>query len=270
MTLLVLAGCSSSSRPEVPTMGAARTFELEGFAPTRVARPGPARISFTIRQPSGRPLVSYRRGGGPHTGVHVIVVREDLGSIVHRHPPVGANGRVVQTIDFPTAGGYRVLVDAFPAIPAGPRNFQLHADVRVGGPHRSQPLPPFRPVVAVGGERVALRGPKALHPVEPAFLSASVTGADDRPARFTPYYGALAHAIFFRAGSLDYFHTHVCGRSTPGCTSVLGGASVAGRSTTPGKLRVGVLLPVAGTWRLFLQFRAGGRVVTAPFTLHVR
>ena len=37
-----------------------------------------------------------------------------------------------------------------------------------------------------------------------------------------------------------------------------------------GKLTVGVLVPVAGTWRLFLQSRVDGRVITAPFTLAVR
>ena len=57
---------------------------------------------------------------------------------------------------------------------------------------------------------------------------------------------------------------------TPGCASVLGGARVVGRPAGPGKLNVGVLLPVAGTWRLFLQFRDRGRIVTAPFTLKVR
>jgi hypothetical protein len=30
------------------------------------------------------------------------------------------------------------------------------------------------------------------------------------------------------------------------------------------------LLPVAGTWRLFLQFQDRGRILTAPFTLSVR
>ena len=47
-------------------------------------------------------------------------------------------------------------------------------------------------------------------------------------------------------------------------------AKVTGTSTVPGKLKVGVLLPAAGTWRLFLQSQVGGRVVTAPFTLNVR
>jgi hypothetical protein len=30
-----------------------------------------------------------------------------------------------------------------------------------------------------------------------------------------------------------------------------------------------VLLPVAGTWRLFIQTKVDGRVLTAPFTLAV-
>ena len=80
----------------------------------------------------------------------------------------------------------------------------------------------------------------------------------------------LAHAIFFRSGSLDYFHTHVCAPGASGCTSILGGARVTGSSATPGHLKVGMLVPVSGMWRLFLQFRVGGRVVMAPFTLRVR
>ena len=268
--LVVLAGCSSSSRPSAPTVAPARTFSLAGFAPARVAQAGPATISFTIRQPSGAPLTAYRRGSGPHTGIHLIVVRRDLGVIIHRHPPIGADGRVSETIDFPTPGPYRVLVDAYPAGKDLPRNFQLHDDIRVAGVYRPQPLPAFESSQSVDGYRITLRAPQRLHAIEAATLAASVRDPAGKPVRFKPWYGALAHAIFFRAGSLDYFHTHVCGPSTPGCTSVLGGATVVGHPAGPGKLNVGLLLPVAGTWRLFLQFRDRGRVVTAPFTLKVR
>ncbi len=97
----------------------------------------------------------------------------------------------------------------------------------------------------------------------------NVTDPHGRPASFAPWYGALAHAIFFRRGTLDYFHTHVCSPGATGCTSVLGPAKVTGTSTTPGKLNVGVLLPAPGKWRLFLQTKVGGRLVTAPFTLNV-
>ena len=253
----------------MPTIEPARTFELAGFNPVRVPRPGPVRLSFTIRQPSGKPLTAYRTGAGPHTGVHLIVVRDDLGVIIHRHPPIGRDGHISQAIDFPSPGPYRVLVDAYPAVHGAPRNFQLHANVRVAGSYKPAGLPPFSPTVTVDGYRVTLSGPHGLHAIEPAHLTVSVRDPAGRPVSFTPWYGALAHAIFFRARSLDYFHTHVCGPSTPGCTSVLGGTTVTGRSTKPGKLQVGVLLPIGGTWRLFLQFQAGGRILTAPFTLRV-
>jgi hypothetical protein len=45
---------------------------------------------------------------------------------------------------------------------------------------------------------------------------------------------------------------------------------VTGTSSTAGRLDVGVLVPVSGTWRLFLQCRVDGHVLTAPFTLHVK
>ena len=226
----------------------------------------PVTVSFTIRQPSGEPLTTYKHGPGPHTGVHLIVVRRDLSVLIHRHPPIGAGGRIEETIRFPSPGPYRVLVDAYPA---KTRNFQLHREIRVAGAYRPQPLPPFNPVVALNGYRISLAGPKVLHAIEPAFFTATVTDPQGRPARFTPWFGALAHAIFFRSGSLDYFHTHVCSAGMTGCTSILGSTRITGRATKPGQLRVGVLVPVPGTWRLFLQCKVDGRVLTAPFTLVV-
>ena len=45
---------------------------------------------------------------------------------------------------------------------------------------------------------------------------------------------------------------------------------ISGSSAAPGKLTIGVLLPEPGTWRLFLQMKLGGRIVTAPYTLQGR
>ena len=109
-----------------------------------------------------------------------------------------------------------------------------------------------------------------LHAIQAGALTITVTDPSWKPAEFTPWFGALAHAIFFRQGTLDYFHTHVCAPGASGCTSFLGAAKGSGSSSTPGKLNVGVLVPVAGTWRLFLQCKANGRVLTAPFTLAVK
>jgi hypothetical protein len=274
LLVLVLAasGCggSSSSAPKLPTIQPAHTFAIDGFTPAApVEANRPTTVAFTIRQPDGRPLTRFRRGSGPHTGVHLIFVRDDLAYIVHRHPPIGANGRISDRITFPAPGRYRLVVDAYPALSGPQRNFQLFENLRVAGPFHAQPTPPFRPSVDVDGYRFTLRGKPRLRAIEAAFLKFDVTDPSGRPVRFTPWYGALAHAIFFRTGSLDYFHTHVCAPGASGCTSVLGATRVTGKSAAPGKLTVGVLVPVAGTWRLFLQTRVDGKVLTAPFTLKV-
>src|SRR4029079_13444618 len=103
--------------------------------------------------------------------------------------------------------------------------------------------------------------PKQPRAIQAATLTAKVTDPSGKPVVFHPWFGALAHAIFFRQGTLDYFHTHVCGPSTPGCTSVLGGAKVVGRPAGPGRLNVGVLLPVAGKARVIPQFPHRRRTV---------
>lgn len=252
------------------TVGAARVFRLADFAPARIVAGRPQRISFSILQPSGKPLISYRTGSGPHTGVHVIFVRSDLGAIVHVHPPIRGDGQIEEDVTLPTPGRYRVVVDAYPKLSGPLRNFQLFRWITVAGtPVAVEPVPPFRPVVTVSGYRFALHNHPPLRAIRAAFLTVTVTRPDGSAARFTPWFGALAHAIFFRAGALDYFHTHVCAPGMSGCTSVLGPTRVTGSSTRPGRLRVGVLLPVPGTWRLFLQCKVDGRVLTAPFTLSV-
>jgi hypothetical protein len=267
---VALAGCGSSGGSGQITVGAARTFRLAGFTPKAPVAGRSVPLSFRIDQPSGAPLTSYRTGSGPHTGVHVIIVRSDLGAIVHIHPPVGAGGRVSETVTLPTPGRYRVVVDAYPKLGGPLRNFQLFRWLTVAGARVSKPLLPFRPTVTVDGYRFTLSRPPRLQAIRAAFLTLRVTRPDGTRATFTPWFGALAHAIFFRAGRLDYFHTHVCAPDMPGCTSVLGRTRVTGTSTRPGVLRVGVLLPVSGTWRLFVQCKVDGRVLTAPFTLSVR
>ena len=272
-TLVVLAaalsGCGSGGSGEI-TVGAARTFDLAGFSPATFKAGRAEPMSFAIKQPSGAPLTDYKRGSGPHTGVHVIFVRSDLGALVHVHPPIGPDGRVHEKIKLPTAGRYRVVVDAYPNLSGALRNFQLFKWVNATGKAATAAAPSKRRVASVDGYRFELKRPPRLRAIKPAFLTIDVTRPDGSPAQFTPWFGALAHAIFFRAGSLDYFHTHVCAAGMAGCTSVLGNTRVSGTSTKPGQLRVGVLLPVPGTWKLFLQGKVDGRVLTVPYTLEVK
>ena len=263
------AGCGSSSSPQI-TIGAARTYQLAAWSPAKVTSGTPVELSFRIDQPSGAPLTRYRTGAGPHTGVHLIIVRSDLGAIIHKHPKPQAGGMFREKVTFPTPGRYRVVVDAYPALSGPLRNFQLLRWIDVPGDAPHETLPPFRPTATVDGYTFQLERTPELRAVQANFLTLRVTRPNGTPASFRPWFGALAHAIFFRAGTLDYFHTHVCSARTPGCTSVFGTARVTGTQTKPGVLRVGVLLPRAGTWRLFVQTKADGHTLTAPFMLTVR
>jgi hypothetical protein len=270
--LAALTGCggSSGSGVNAPVIGAARVFALSGFSPAGAVSAGrPTTVAFTVTMPDGHPLTRYRTGGGPHTGVHLIIVRDDLAYIIHEHPPIGADGRLRQVVRFPAPGTYRVLVDAYPNLPGVQPNFQLFRTLTVAGPYRPRPLPPFTADQTIDGFHIDVQGHPRLHAIQAAFVNVRVRDAGGRNVSFVPWFGALAHAIFFHQGSLDYFHTHVCGAAALNCASVLGGARVTGRASAPGRLTLGVLLPVPGTWRLFLQMKLDGRVVTAPYTLKV-
>lgn len=271
--IVALTGCGGAgSGLTVPTVAPAKVYSLGGFAPSTPVTVGrPVTVTFTVLLPSGKPLTQYKTGPGPHTGVHLIIVRNDLAYIIHQHPPIGPNGLLRQTVTFPAPGPYRVLVDVYPNVPGGQPNFQLFQKINVTGKYRPLPLPPYRSDLVVDGYHFDMKPHPQVHAIQAQFIDVTVTDSHGHKPTFVPWFGALAHAIFFRQGSLDYFHTHICAPNAPNCGVLPGVASsrISGSSTAPGKLTIGVLLPVPGTWRLFLQMKLGGRIVTAPYTLDV-
>ena len=266
LLVALAAGCSSGAKKIV--IQPAKTYKLADFEPAAPVSPRkPTTVAFTIDQPSGSPLTEYRTGAGPHTGVHLIIVREDLALIIHRHPPLQAGGRFEQKVVFPAPGRYRVIVDAYPQHGGPVPNFQLFKDIQVRGVPEPQPVGNYKPVQHVGGFTFSAPRRPRVKAIQASLMTVHVTNAAGKPAHFVPWYGALAHAIFFHVGTLDYFHTHVCAPGATGCASLLAGAQVTGRSAAPGKLTIGVLLPTAGTWKLFLQARPDGHLVTVPYVL---
>jgi hypothetical protein len=271
--LIALAGCGSSSggAVSIPTVAPAKTYSLAGFQPAAPVLPGRSTtFSFTIRQPSGRPLTLFRTCCEPHEGVDLIVVRSDDSHVQYDDSDIAADGTVTQPVVFPTPGRYRVVIDAYPkrTAPDSPINFQLFTWVTVKGAYYEQRLPPYSASEAVDGYPFQIQGHPQLKAIEADFLNIKVLDPAGHKAVFGTWRGALAHAIFIHRGSLDYFHTHVCSPGAIYCTSVLGAARVTGSSSTPGQLRVGVLLPEPGTWRMFLLTYIDGHHLTAPFTLN--
>jgi hypothetical protein len=272
LAAVTLAGCGSSSGSSVtaPHVAPAQQFSLGSFQPAGQIAPGkPTTMSFTVQMPDGKTLTQYKTGSGPHTGVHLIIVRNDLHYIIHDHPPIPASGKLSQSVTFPAPGPYHVLVDVYPDIPGGQPNFQLFRNVDVTGAYHPAKLPGFQSHQVVDGYHFDMAGHPKLHAIQAEFLHINVTDPAGHPVHFVPWFGALAHAIFFEKGTLNYFHTHVCAPDAPNCGSLLGATKITGSAPAPGKLTIGVLLPVPGTWRLFVQMKLQGRVITAPFTLNV-
>jgi len=270
LLLPLVAGCSSSGTKNI-AIQPAKVYRLADFEPAASIAPGkPTTVAFTVDQPSGSTLTAYRTGPGPHTGVHLIIVSDDLSTIIHRHPPMEPGGRFRQRVVFPAPGRYRVIVDVYPKKRQPLPNFQLFKDVQVRGVPKPQPLGSYQAVQHIGGFTFTAPKRPQLRAIQAALMTVHVTDASGKPARFVPWYGALAHAIFFHVGTLDYFHTHVCAPGASGCSSLIAGASVVGRSSAPGKLTIGILLPTAGTWKLFLQSKPNGRLVTVPYVLNAR
>jgi hypothetical protein len=274
--IFVLAGCGSGSSSQSGVTGPkvlpARTFTLAGFKPSRpVAAGRTTLLSFTIRTPSGAPLTAYKSCCEPHAGVDLIIVRSDDSHIQYDDSDIAPDGRITQPVVFPAPGRYRIIVSAFLPVtnPQTQNNFQLFTTLSAPGPYKPQPVPPFNPTQVVNGYRFQVQGTPHLHAIQASFLAIKVLDPQGHPVTFTTWRGALAHAIFIHQGSLDYFHTHVCSPGAIYCTSALGATKVTGSSTAPGQLKVGVLLPEPGTWRMFLITYQHGRVLTVPYTLNV-
>ena len=196
--VLVTAGCGGSSKSSFPTIAPAHTYALTGFQPSApVAAGKPTQVSFTITQPNGKPLTDFKTGPGPHTGVHLIIVRRDLDSIVHVHPPIAPDGKISTTLTFTKPGPYRVVVDAYPNTTGPQPNFQLFelACVSPDATSRRGCRPSPRPSWSTTATASRCTAGPTLHAIQAGSLTITVTDPNGKPAR--------VHAVVRRARARD-------------------------------------------------------------------
>jgi hypothetical protein len=165
--------------------------------------------------------------------MHLIVVRRDLTGFQHLHPRLGADGIWSIPLRLPAAGTYVAFADFSADGARATIPFDLHAP----GAFEPRPLPAPARVATVGGYRVTLRR-RAEH------LEFDVRRGG-RAVRIDPYLGARGHLVVLRQGDLAYVHSH---------------AELDELAFEPE-------FPSPGRYRLFLQFKTGGVVHTAEFTV---
>jgi hypothetical protein len=204
------------------------------------ARPGERfDLAFRIADRRGRTVRAFDI---EHTKrMHLIVVRRDMTGFQHLHPTQRADGTWSVPATLRDPGSYRVFAD----FSAGGKARTLAADLTADGAVRSRALPAPARETEVDGLRVRL-APGATRAGAEADLRFAVTRGG-RPVAVEDYLGAKGHLVALREGDLAFLHVHPDER----------------------RLRFMAELPTAGRYRLFLQFKAGGRVHTAAFTREV-
>jgi hypothetical protein len=211
----------------------------------------PASLRAGVREPFAFRVVdahgaTVRDFDVEHTKrLHLIAVRRDLTGFQHLHPRQDASGAWRTDLTLKDPGAYRVFADF---TPAGGRPTTLASDVLVAGDFAPRPLPKASTMVSVDGYDVQLQATRAPAGRETT-LTYTVT-RDGRPVAVQPYLGADGHLVALRAGDLAYLHVH----------------PLAGDGGRQGRIRFMATYPSAGDYRLFLQFKAGGRVHTAALT----
>jgi hypothetical protein len=208
---------------------------------------------FRIIQAGGTPLTRYQ--ASQTQLLHFYLVRDDLTGFEHLHPALASDGTWTITIRPAAAGSYRVFTQ-FTARPAGkPVSLVLSRPLTVTGPAaQPAPLPAPAAVTHADGYTLAIAGNPEAGTATP--LTVTIT-RDGKPVTgLQPYLGTYAHLTAFRQGDLAFAHLHPSG-------------TVNGDHGAP-VLHFDAVLPEPGSYRLFLQFRAAGRLHTAQVTLPVR
>lgn len=207
-------------------------------------RAGSRELEFTVTGPDGETVTAY--DAQHERDLHLIVVRRDLTGFQHVHPTLD---EVTGTWSVPvelTPGAWRVIADF---TPAGADPLVLGTDLLVPGRLALAPEPTEARVSVSGAYQGVLNGEVA---VGETALTLTLSRAGRPITDLQPYLGAYGHLVAVRAGDLGYLHVHPDEDTGPGPDLVFH-----------------TEFPSDGVYRLFLDVRHRGRVITLPFTVEV-
>jgi hypothetical protein len=235
-----------SAAEQSRTSGLASVAGGYAFAPEQTALPlGKASaFRFRIVDTRGRAVRDLDLDGGVR--LHLIVVRRDFTGYQHLHPKLQADGSWSVPLTLSAPGAYRAFAD----FDVDGRKTVLGHDLFVAGRFAPVRLQAPTATASVDGYTVGLTHDELRAGKETELHF--VVSRDGRPVpSFQAYVGRRGHLVALRDGDLSYSHVH---------------PEPTGRV---GEIVFHAELPSAGSYRLFLQFKRGGVVHTAPFTVEV-
>lgn len=233
--------------------------------------------------------------------MHLFLIEaDDPSSLAHLHPAPGADSSTfVAALGALPPGRYRAFADVvhetgFPQTMVA----EVHVPPATGPALVSDPddavftgRPSGARSVLADGATVTWEDKRdTLETDEDAGLRFTVREPDGSVARLDPYLGMAGHAVVYRTDGEVYVHLH-----PNGTISMVAQQAIAQRAPTDtavgmlarrlaadtthlshgmaqfsGSLEFPYAFPSAGRYRVWLQFRRGGQVMTAPFDVVVR
>ncbi len=234
--------------------------------------------------------------------MHLFMIRRDgQGAFSHLHPVSSDSATFFANLGALPVGSYDVYADVVHES-GFPQTMVASVDVTSPADAATPSLGDADDAFFVGdptGDRYRLpdgatiswvNRPSPLVANEAAGLRFEVTEADGRVARLDPYLGMPAHAVVHRDDGSVYIHLHPNGTVSMIAQAALGGRqetdTVPGmlgrRLSAEGTMSHGAMpafdgnfsfpyaFPKAGNYRVWVQLRRGGTIVTAPFSAVVQ
>ena len=231
--------------------------------------------------------------------MHLFMIRDDMAAFAHLHPETRDSVTFPAHLPSLPAGRYRVFADivhesGFTHTLVDTVDVKAAGDTTaVGNPDDSWFAGPAATgtVAALGGGTTVEweKGSAPLVAGRPASLRFTVKNADGSPATLDPYMGMPAHAVVQRDDGSVFVHLHPMGtismasqmafemrepgdsiRGTLGKRiSATDMSSMQRVAPTVGTVSFPYAFPKAGRYRVWVQTRTAGRVMTAAFDTDV-
>ena len=213
---------------------------------TRFTSGDPLDWSFQVIASNGDVVTEFDEAHGQRS--HLIVVRRDLTRFQHLHPTLDADGTWrVEGFSLPDPGVYRAFVD----LVVDGRPTTLGFDLFSSGEMEVAPRPDTGRRATADGYVVDLQASE-MHAGESIELAFEITRDGEPVSRLDPYLGALGHLVALREGDLAYLHVHPV-------------------ETSPdsGRVEFGAQFPTPGRYRLFLQSKPDGALITTRHDIRI-
>jgi methionine-rich copper-binding protein CopC/putative copper export protein len=247
-------------------------------SPEPIVPGAPTTLTFTLRDYQGRPIADLVLD---HNRImHVVIASKDFSVFAHIHAedlgPITPEMRAASTFavryTFPRDGRYLVSVDYTER--AYLFSDQFYLDV---GPSSAMGDPPsenFSRTEKIDGYDVTLRtSPGTLKAGAPATLDYHIE-RDGRPVTdLTPYLAVPMHISIIRSDLMGFLHVHGL-LPVSAVAEMLGESAHASHLFLPDRFGPDIeatnfAFPSPGTYHVFGEFSAAGKVVVTHFLVHV-